>query len=190
MHSLLPSAISVLLVAYLLSLPALSLQQQTDPPTNTGPDTTTAAPTTTTPKPLTYEACKEWFTALNGAWRIEKGDNCTMETGKNVELYVDLVHPYKSKENIKFMEYLNTLTIATIEQLNDYWKEDDKPPVTHCDATKGLLCIGKEKIKFCRDCSDDEVLKKNKEVCANITGIIQPKSSGRDPRVPREAKGK
>jgi hypothetical protein len=181
MHSLLPSAISVLLIAYLLSLPALSLQQDT-------------ATTTTTPKPLTYEACKEWFTALNGAWRKEKGDNCTMEPGKNVELYVDLVHPYKSKENSKFMEYLNTKKIAIKKDLNDYWNEDVKPPETHCDATKGLLCNGKEKIKFCRDCRDEEELKKNenkfREVCATITGIIQPEPSGRDPRVPREAKGK
>jgi hypothetical protein len=186
MHSLLPSAISVLLVAYLLSLPALSLQQQTDPPTTPDPH----------PLPETYDEWQKWFTALNGAWRKEKGDNCTMEPGKNVKLYVDLVYPYKSKENVTFTNYLNTLKMTTRGQLDLYWNEVPKPSETvetHCDATKGLLCIGKEKIKFCRDCSDDEELKKDKDfkiVCANITGIIQPKPSGRDPRVPRETKGK
>jgi hypothetical protein len=189
MHYLLPSAISVLLIAYLLSLPALSLQQQNPP----------NPPTTADPLPLpeTYHEWQKWFTALNGAWRKEKGDNCTMEPGKNVKLYVDLVYPYKSKENVTFTNYLNTLKMTTRGQLDLYWNEVSNPPETvetHCDATKGLLCIGKENIKFCRNCSDVEELKKQdkdfSKVCEKIKGIIQPKPSGRDPRVPREAKGK
>jgi hypothetical protein len=109
-----------------------------------------------------------------------------MDLEANIKVYVDLVHPYKSEQNSKFMEYLfNTMTIAsgTEEQLNAYWKQENN--MTHCDLTNGLFCI----VEICRDCRDDEELKKKydlfREGCGNITGVIQPKWSGRDPRVPR-----
>jgi hypothetical protein len=143
-------------------LPALCLQQDpVSPPTNTDPDTITISPTSTTPEPLTYEICEDWFRALNGARGKKKGDNCTMDLEANIKLYVDLVHPYKSEQNSKFMEYLfNTMTIASVteEQLKAYWKQENN--MTHCDLTNGLFCID----EICRDCRDDEELKKKYEV--------------------------
>jgi hypothetical protein len=116
MQSLLPAAIPVFPIAYLLSLPALSFQA-VDP----------EIPTTTDDHniPLTYEKWQEWFKAVNKTRKLAKGDNCTMHRNANIDLYIDVVHPYKSTEKENFMKHLNlnTKKIAPKEQLKVYWNQ-------------------------------------------------------------------
>jgi hypothetical protein len=158
MHSLLPAAIPVLLIAYLLSLPALSFQAADDPDI-----------------PLTYEELQKWFEAVNKTRKLAKGDSCMMDRNTNIDLYTDLIHPYRSMEKEKFMKHINLSTkkIVTKEQLKAYWNQT----TTHCDVEHGLLCFE----NICRACREDVELKKeNKDFrisCGDVEkkGIIQPK---------------